>query len=283
MRWLRSPLTTSCLLGVALGVSCVPPARACAGDCAGDGAVSIGDLIVAINVSLGRAPISTCRSIDANGDGLVAINELVAAVRNGLGGCPSTPTPSMTLPPTITPVPTATPTVTLSPSSTPSATATATASETPTPTVTPTATPTASSTRTAVYPDVSGLWQEGQLGLASSTCLEIFAVEFAAELARRPPCPHQLSSAGPIATVVDCTQRAFVGELDDEGVVTYVRPDEVGEEGGCTITLGSSVRVDAAVSPTAATYFFDVRFSGACPLESCELTATAPWTRAVPF
>jgi hypothetical protein len=269
-------------LGGPLGASRAQ-AQVCQGDCGADGAVSIGDLIVAINISLGRAALTACESIDANRNGVVAINELVAAVGNGLRGCPATPTPSATAPPTLTPLPSATPTVTLSPSPTSTPTVTATASVTATPTTTPTATPTASSTPTVHYPDVSGQWDEGQLGLVSSTCLEIFATEFAAELARRPPCPHQVSSAGPIATVVDCSQRAFVGQVDPQGVVSYVRPDEIGEEGGCTITLASSVRVQANLSPTVAVYFFEIRFSGACPLDSCELTAAAPWTRLSPF
>ncbi|MFN8643307.1 MAG: choice-of-anchor V domain-containing protein [Candidatus Binatia bacterium] len=65
----------------------VTPAPACAGDCNGDGAVAINELISGVNIALGTAPVGTCASIDANGDGRVAINELVAAVSRALGGC----------------------------------------------------------------------------------------------------------------------------------------------------------------------------------------------------
>jgi hypothetical protein len=254
----------------------------CGGDCDGNGAVSIGDLIQAVNISLGRAAIGVCAAGDTDGDGKIAINELVAAVRNGLNGCPATPTPSQMPLPSAT----ATTTVTSPPPSTATATATvtatSTASATTTATLTATATATATPTATVDYPDVSGSWSEGQLGLASSTCLEVFATEFAAELARRPPCPHQVSSIGPIATVVDCSQQAFVGALDPGGVITFSHPDEIAEDSGCTIRLATSVRIPAAVSPTAASYFFEIQFGGTCPLESCELTATAQWIRTGP-
>ncbi len=288
MRFPRSILVASLLLGLVHGASRAG-AQACRGDCGADGAVSIGDIITAINISLGRSNLAACFSIDADGDGAVGISELIAAVRNGLNGCPATPTPSMTSPPTLTTVPSATPTSTstVPPTATVPPTETMTSTQTRTSTLTHTATPThtpsATGTPTTILPDVSGLWSEGHLGLASSTCLEIFAVEFAAELARRPPCPHQVSAAGPIATVVDCTERAFVGALDAQGFITYLRPDELGEEGGCNIRLSSTVRVPAAISPTAAIYFFEIDFSGTCPLDSCELTATALWTRVSPF
>ncbi len=259
----------------------VPPAdgQDCGGDCNGDGAVSIGDLIVAVRVLLGEAPIAECRAADVNGNGVVAINELIIAVRNGLRGCPLTPTPTPTFPPTATATATLSFTVTPTPTSTapPSPSATLTASATATPSSTPTPTPTW--TPTIEFPDVSGLWNEGQLQLVSSTCFELFATEFAAELARRPPCPHQVSAVGARATIVDCNQRAFIGTLSEQGRIDYELPTDVGEEDGCTVTLAAAVRIEAVASPAAATYFFDVDFSGTCPLDSCTLTAVAPWQR----
>ncbi len=271
MRWLAPAIAVVCLLGVPRA-----NAQGCGGDCNGDGAVSIGDLILSVNISLDRADLSSCLAIDGDQNGVVAINELVLAVRHGLSGCPATPTPSLTPIPTATATPTSTSEPTATPTVTSTPTATATITNTSTATLTPTATP------TVIFPDVSGAWSEGQLALVSSTCLEIFATEFAAELARRPPCPHQVSSFGPIATVVDCNQQAFVGALDASGVITFERPDELGEDGGCTIRLTTAVRVPASSSPTAASYFFELQFGGTCPLDSCELTASAPWTRTGP-
>ena len=79
----------------------VPASAVCPGDCNGDGAVDIGELIRGVNVALGNAPASQCPAMDANGSGSVSISELISAVNVALAGCPvETPTP----------VPTATPT-----------------------------------------------------------------------------------------------------------------------------------------------------------------------------
>jgi hypothetical protein len=59
----------------------------CVGDCDGDGRVSIGELIIGVNVALGRRPLGDCESFDANGSGTVQIAELIRAVNNALNGC----------------------------------------------------------------------------------------------------------------------------------------------------------------------------------------------------
>lgn len=59
----------------------------CPGDCAGDGAVTINDLVLAVNVALGGAPVSECSAADRDGNGQVEINELIAAVGAALVGC----------------------------------------------------------------------------------------------------------------------------------------------------------------------------------------------------
>ena len=61
----------------------------CVGDCNGDGAVAINELITGVNIALGSANVSACSSFDVNKDGSVAINELISGVNNALGGCPS--------------------------------------------------------------------------------------------------------------------------------------------------------------------------------------------------
>lgn len=60
---------------------------ACRGDCDGDGAVSIDELVRAVNVALGGQSVDVCRPADRDGDGRVTIEELVAAVGAALGGC----------------------------------------------------------------------------------------------------------------------------------------------------------------------------------------------------
>ncbi len=62
-----------------------PPA--CAGDCNGDGEVTVDELLLLVNISLDAAAVTQCRAGDANGDGAIAVNEIIAAVNRGLAGC----------------------------------------------------------------------------------------------------------------------------------------------------------------------------------------------------
>lgn len=61
---------------------------ACVGDCGGDGAVTVNELIKGVNVALGNSPVDDCLSFDTDGSGEVAVNELVKGVNNALNGCP---------------------------------------------------------------------------------------------------------------------------------------------------------------------------------------------------
>jgi len=78
---------------------------ACVGDCHDDGAVTVDELVVGVNIALGQAAVETCTALDRNGDGAVTVDELVAAVNNALSGCPAeeTPTPTPTGGPNPTP------------------------------------------------------------------------------------------------------------------------------------------------------------------------------------
>jgi hypothetical protein len=62
-------------------------APACRGDCNRDGEVRVNEIVVGINISLGRAEISSCAAMDADGDGQIRVNELIGAVSSLLGGC----------------------------------------------------------------------------------------------------------------------------------------------------------------------------------------------------
>jgi hypothetical protein len=62
------------------------------GDCDGNGAVTVDELVSGVNIALGLAPLSRCPAFDANGDGMVSIDELVRAVSVALAP-PPTPTP----------------------------------------------------------------------------------------------------------------------------------------------------------------------------------------------
>ena len=59
----------------------------CAGDCGGDGELTVDEIITMVNVPLGTANIGSCGRGDVNGDGEITIDEIVAAVSHALNGC----------------------------------------------------------------------------------------------------------------------------------------------------------------------------------------------------
>lgn len=59
----------------------------CTGDCNGDKAVRIAELVTMVNIALNRAALRTCPNGDTNGNGEIVIGELIRAVGNALGGC----------------------------------------------------------------------------------------------------------------------------------------------------------------------------------------------------
>jgi Cohesin domain/EF hand len=68
----------------AIRIGAAPP---CTGDCNGDGAVTIDELIRGVNIALGSRPLSDCPAMDRDGDGAVSISELITAVNMTLLGC----------------------------------------------------------------------------------------------------------------------------------------------------------------------------------------------------
>jgi hypothetical protein len=81
---------TSCSIGAYEYNSPGPPPN-CVGDCTGDGAVTVDELITLVNIALGNSAVSACAVGDANGDGAIRINEIIAAVNNALNGCALSP------------------------------------------------------------------------------------------------------------------------------------------------------------------------------------------------
>jgi hypothetical protein len=80
-------------LFVALFVVFLPPSvpgmatAACAGDCDGDGEVTIEEILLGVGMVLG-APLDACPSFDTNLDGMVTVEEVVVAIRHALDACP---------------------------------------------------------------------------------------------------------------------------------------------------------------------------------------------------
>lgn len=79
--WVLASLFSALLLSA--------PALACPGDCDGDDAVTVNELIPGIRIALGEAPIGSCAPFDQEPvDQTVTINELLLAVNCALNGCP---------------------------------------------------------------------------------------------------------------------------------------------------------------------------------------------------
>jgi hypothetical protein len=66
----------------------------CHGDCDGLGAVTVDEIIRAVNIALGLAELSDCSAADVNHDGVVTVDEVIAAVNRALTGCPASPAPT---------------------------------------------------------------------------------------------------------------------------------------------------------------------------------------------
>ena len=65
-----------------------PTVAVCSGDCHGDGAVTVDEILIMVNIALDNAPVSDCTAGDATHDGQITVDEIIAAVNNALNACP---------------------------------------------------------------------------------------------------------------------------------------------------------------------------------------------------
>ncbi len=65
----------------------VTPAPPCIGDCDRNGEVAISELVLAVDIALGRQELSGCQGLDQDSSGSIGIDELVRAVRSAVRGC----------------------------------------------------------------------------------------------------------------------------------------------------------------------------------------------------
>jgi len=64
-----------------------PEALTCAGDCNGDGEVTVDEVIVGVNIALGVTAANVCPAFDPSDDGQVTVDEILLAVNRALTGC----------------------------------------------------------------------------------------------------------------------------------------------------------------------------------------------------
>jgi hypothetical protein len=62
---------------------------ACVGDCNHDDLLTIDELILGVTMALGTSPVDRCPDFDPGGNGAVSVDELVTAVNDALAGCGS--------------------------------------------------------------------------------------------------------------------------------------------------------------------------------------------------
>jgi hypothetical protein len=75
-------LAAAALADIGWGVPTV-----CQGDCDGNRYVTIDELIIAVRIALGQAPLESCSAINVDNSGTVVINALVGALVHALEGC----------------------------------------------------------------------------------------------------------------------------------------------------------------------------------------------------
>jgi hypothetical protein len=248
------PRYSGFLLLLALLVQFAAPGRAsaqaCVGDCGNHGAVGINDLILAVNIVLGLAPVDDCPSL---GSGPIGIAELIASVSNALCECQPCPEPP-----------------------TPRPTNTRTATETPTPS--PTHTPLPSATPTTVT--VQSRWHEDQIKLPSSTCPQRIVTEIRRGLASTTE-NYIVYERGADSVIEDANGAQLPARIDDDRVLTFdLETSE--SQGACTVTLTLHVRVNIEGNSAMASYTGGFRTMSCPNAVNCSLKVTSRWTRQFP-
>ena len=64
-------------------------ATGCVGDCGYDGKVTVDELVLMVNITLGNVLLTECEPGDGNHDSKITVDELVSAVNSAINGCPS--------------------------------------------------------------------------------------------------------------------------------------------------------------------------------------------------
>lgn len=239
-------------LGLAAALAAAPPLRAqsCVGDCTGRGSVSISDLVLAVNIALGRGSVAQCPAV---GPEPVTVSRLIMSVNNALHGCPATPTASVTT----TVSATATPTVPL-----------ATVTDTATPTVTPT--------------EIVSTWIEDKYDVGDNNCPTILVTGLQQGL-RNTRMTFIVHQFGSVAVLQTEKGDMLPATIDPDGRLhgTIVITDGAF---GCDYVLTLTSVTDLTKSPTTAFYDAHLVIPTCTAIGSvdCLGKMTSRWTRATP-
>jgi sugar lactone lactonase YvrE len=78
----------TCSVVLACSLMWAGTALACTGDCDGNAAVTVDEILRGVNIALGSRDVSDCPVFDQSGDAEVTVDEILHAVRAALEGCP---------------------------------------------------------------------------------------------------------------------------------------------------------------------------------------------------
>jgi len=232
---------------VALGGPAPIAAQVCTGDCDGHGTVGVTDLILAVNITLDRAPLESCPAL---GPGPIGIPALIASVGNALCDCRPCPAPLSTRTPTGT--------------------------GTPTDTATPTATPSASPTPTGST--LITTWIEHSLKLPGSDCPKRLVTALRQQL-RDQTSSFTVYERGSQSVVEDGSGQRHAATVDAERVL-YIVSRTTTTDGACSVTVDLDGQIDLAAGLfTTATYRGTLRSVACARPVDCSLHITSRWQR----
>lgn len=81
-----TPTPPATLTPAATATAAIPE---CVGDCGGDVAVTVDEILAMVGIALGSIPVDVCPRGDGNGDGEITVDEILTAVQHALVGCPA--------------------------------------------------------------------------------------------------------------------------------------------------------------------------------------------------
>lgn len=240
-RWGSAVVLVASLVAVLAGRAIAQLPAVCIGDCNGDGAVAINELILGVNIALNMLDISDCPNLD-NGQGTVTVDRLIAAVNSALCDCGVCPTPAPD-----TPTPTAT-------------------GESVTPSVTPTSGASVS------------MWTVDNYEVTSSDCAGAIEDAVLSGL-QAAGSDFTVRQSGEQVEIEDGEGNVLEGTADPDGTV-HVQRTLSGSMGPCDYEVDVDASANLSNSPTTATYDGIVNLSGFClNLSDCSLQITSRWTR----
>jgi hypothetical protein len=135
---------------------------------------------------------------------------------------------------------------------------------------------------TGCIPDVTGLWQQDQAAIASSTCAAAVTGIVQQNIAAGDfNCTYQLEQSGEHVTITAmCGGDMIVtdGTVDASGLLS-VSTSEQETMDSCSFTLTQNTSGVLTASPTVGTHVLQFQFAPNCGFADCSVTVPVRWTK----